>query len=149
MLKGRRLTRLLSVSTILRTRFGDTFVSLYMWLSFYKCTRNWLYCWKTRHTFRLFSGQHFEFRHGQSNDYFLAYFYQNKRNLTILKSSLVVHSYFKDEFWKMLVLKIKSTLLALHNWKRFMYIFIFLTVYLSWVSILLSLRCQMLSYVRI
>ena len=29
---------------------------------------------------------------------FLAYFYQNKRNLTILKSSLVVHSYFKDEF---------------------------------------------------
>ena len=34
----RRLARLPSVSTVLKTGFGDTFVLLCMWLSFYECT---------------------------------------------------------------------------------------------------------------
>ena len=70
LLIDRRLARLLSVLTVLKTGFGDTFVSLYIWLSFYECSGNWLYYSNTHNTFSLFSGRRFEFRHGQSNYYF-------------------------------------------------------------------------------
>lgn len=72
-----RLSWLLSFSDWIRWLVRPT-IQKFVFLQIHG---KWLYCWYIRHTFSLFSSQHFELRDGQLNVYFFyyffVYFYQN------------------------------------------------------------------------
>ena len=85
LLIDRRLARLLSVSAVLETGFDDTFVSLYMWLSFLRMHRELTILLKySSYVFTIFWSA-FWVSPWSVKWLFLAYFYQSETNLTVLE----------------------------------------------------------------